>query len=429
MEELTPYLGRFYSRLQALYQTKKPLEEDLYQLYKAAMIMTLSHRSIIDYNSLLLERRYYERDEVVITTDDTRTEIGNYFWDWSQWLYNHLYRIRVNGQIIEENDPLTFFIKETEAEKVLSDAQELGYQARMGNIQDAGRRLGIRKIIPPAPVDIGTTLFSPTNPDDTRLTSPFGERRDPFTGERVFHGGVDLAGPRNTPIYAAEDGEVVFADWSGTQTSGYGKLVVLYHSKDRSDLNQDIVTYYAHLDTNSLEVSAGDIVKRGDLIAGMGTTGRSTGYHLHYEVRNNVSYPFSLHTGEQVDPASYIDLDQWSLAPSPQEKITHHNNPYSLTLGKFSDIIRIRDASAQTDMERLDEYLDEHGLDPFELSREEFNEILEKLGIEYDIPVAVIQGTTIKSASDYLSCGMEIPSGEAFELTWHHLAKILNTVD
>jgi murein DD-endopeptidase MepM/ murein hydrolase activator NlpD len=432
--EIEGYFPRLMSALEEMLDTKRPLEEDLYQLYKAAVIKTLGHRELFSYNSLVAERRYYEREDYVVKTDDTRTEIRGYFWDWSQWLYEHLYRRRVNGDIIEENDPVTFYIKEPDASRILEDATALGFAARATGIQDAGEKIGIPRRIPPAPPDIGTTLYSPVDPSTTRITSPYGIRHDPFTGEEVMHWGVDFAGPRNTPIYAAEDGEVVFAGWSGSETTGYGKLLALYHEANgENDLNQDIVTYYAHLEPHSFRYEVGDIVRRGDYIAGMGTTGRSTGYHLHYEVRTSVEYPFLLYTGNQVDPAAYIDLSQWAFQEEDSfyadlKNITEEEK--SSTLVSLLEKLCIGDVLAQTDLDILNNYLLENNIDPRDLSEEELSQILEELNIDPEmLSVFDLRAVDVRSPSDYLSCGMEIPVGETFELTWHHIVEILNAID
>ncbi len=105
-----------------------------------------------------------------------------------------------------------------------------------------------------------------------RLSSPFGYRRDPFNGGSRLHTGVDMAGPTGTPIHATGDGVVSFA---GRQ-SGYGNIIVIQHAFG-------FETRYAHL--HRIRVTEGQRVSRGDRIGDMGSTGRSTGPHLHYEVR------------------------------------------------------------------------------------------------------------------------------------------------
>ncbi len=106
------------------------------------------------------------------------------------------------------------------------------------------------------------------------VTSDFGSRMDPYTSERVMHAGMDIAGPHGKDVLAPSDGTVVFAGLEG----GYGNVVVLDHG-------YGIKTRYGHL--ASIRVKPGEKVKRGQIVAGMGNTGRSTGPHLHYEVRVN----------------------------------------------------------------------------------------------------------------------------------------------
>jgi murein DD-endopeptidase MepM/ murein hydrolase activator NlpD len=108
--------------------------------------------------------------------------------------------------------------------------------------------------------------------DAVTFTSSFGVRNDPFHGGAAMHAGVDIPGPYGTPIYATADGIVGRAG----RANGYGNLVELDHGRG-------IQTRYGHL--SSIAVMQGQRVKRGDLIARMGSTGRSTGNHLHYEVR------------------------------------------------------------------------------------------------------------------------------------------------
>lgn len=105
------------------------------------------------------------------------------------------------------------------------------------------------------------------------FTSGFGVRSDPFRGRAAMHGGIDLAGPMGTPIYATADGIVQRAGWNN---GGYGNLVEINHG-------QGIQTRYGHM--SRVVAEAGQRVHRGDLIGYMGSTGRSTGSHLHYEVR------------------------------------------------------------------------------------------------------------------------------------------------
>jgi murein DD-endopeptidase MepM/ murein hydrolase activator NlpD len=105
-----------------------------------------------------------------------------------------------------------------------------------------------------------------------RITSSFGERNDPFNGEGAFHRGVDISADLGTRIIAPADGVVRFADFM----NGYGRAVMIDHGNGVS-------TLYGHL--SGFAVTAGQLVRRGDAVGYVGTSGRSTGPHLHYEVR------------------------------------------------------------------------------------------------------------------------------------------------
>ncbi|HWV39419.1 MAG TPA: peptidoglycan DD-metalloendopeptidase family protein [Vulgatibacter sp.] len=106
------------------------------------------------------------------------------------------------------------------------------------------------------------------------VTSDFGSRLDPYTAHSVMHKGLDIANRSGSPVYAPADGVVVFAGTEG----GYGKLLVLDHG-------YGVKTRFGHL--SDVLAKVGQRVKRGEQIAAMGNTGRSTGPHLHYEVRVN----------------------------------------------------------------------------------------------------------------------------------------------
>lgn len=116
------------------------------------------------------------------------------------------------------------------------------------------------------------------------ISSPFGYRMHPILHRMILHAGMDMAVAAGTPIYAADSGEVIYAGWYG----GYGKVVIIDHGGDLS-------TLYGH--TSSYVVDAGQRVKKGQLIAYVGSTGMSTGPHLHFEVRKN---------GTPVNPLGYI---------------------------------------------------------------------------------------------------------------------------
>jgi murein DD-endopeptidase MepM/ murein hydrolase activator NlpD len=117
--------------------------------------------------------------------------------------------------------------------------------------------------------------------------SGFGWRRDPFTGSRQFHKGIDIEAPHGSPIYAPADAIVIKSE----RDAGYGNVLFLSHGNG-------LVTRFGHL--SGFEVVAGQKVHRGDLIGRVGATGRATAAHLHYEV---------LRHGDHVDPMRFIGTD------------------------------------------------------------------------------------------------------------------------
>ncbi|MFQ5790202.1 MAG: M23 family metallopeptidase [Acidobacteriota bacterium] len=114
------------------------------------------------------------------------------------------------------------------------------------------------------------------------LSSPYGMRRDPFTGQREFHPGIDISTPIGRPVVATADGIVLYASRRGS----YGKVIVIDH-------NFGMMTRYAHL--SRFNVRAGKRVKRGDVVGYVGNTGRSNAPHLHYEVwsPNGLDHPLN----------------------------------------------------------------------------------------------------------------------------------------
>lgn len=127
----------------------------------------------------------------------------------------------------------------------------------------------------------------PINISDYTMSSGYGYRIDPVYGGSAFHAGLDFAAPTGTPVYATADGEVNVAERSG----GYGNKIDISHGFN-------YITRYAHL--SKIDVSPGQKVKRGDKIGEVGSTGKSTGPHLHYEVR---------YKNEPQNPVNYYFLD------------------------------------------------------------------------------------------------------------------------
>jgi len=132
---------------------------------------------------------------------------------------------------------------------------------------------------------LGTTAFMPSLwPVVGPITCGFGERMDPFSGEGAFHTGVDIGAQYGDPVHAAADGVIINAE----EHVGYGRLVVVDHGFG-------VTSWYGHL--SSLNVVVGQQVKRGEVIGYVGVSGRTTGPHVHYEVRIN---------GAPVNPMRYL---------------------------------------------------------------------------------------------------------------------------
>lgn len=161
-------------------------------------------------------------------------------------------------------------------------------QALRNKLLEEQRKEAAKKTGKPAavkPAYAGGKLAWPV-PASSNITSHFGYRIDPIKKVNKLHKGMDIAAPRGTTIVSADEGTVILASW----VSGYGNTVVVDH-------DNGLVTWYAHM--SAISVSEGDAVKRGGKIGEVGTTGDSTGNHLHFEVHTD-SGP--------VDPRSYLGL-------------------------------------------------------------------------------------------------------------------------
>lgn len=148
--------------------------------------------------------------------------------------------------------------------------RELDVIAR--ELSAGGERLQMLDAVLTERTGMNETLPSLAPIDAPYLSSSFGWRRHPVTGRHSMHEGLDFAAPRGTPIYAASGGVVTEARY----VPGYGKMVEINHGNG-------VVTRYAH--ASSISVKLGEVVSKGQQIARVGSTGRSTGPHLHYEVR------------------------------------------------------------------------------------------------------------------------------------------------
>lgn len=173
---------------------------------------------------------------------------------------------------------LTLYRQEILARKLSSFLDQLSSEARL---EEAGQQ----ELLAAMRERRQTLLHTPSIwPTDGWVTSRFGYRRSPFSGRREFHKGLDISCPRGTPVYATANGTVTAAG----RMRGYGVYVAIDHGGG-------ITTRYGH--NQKVVAQKGQVVKRGDIVAYSGNTGRSTGPHLHYEVRLN---------GLPVNPMRYI---------------------------------------------------------------------------------------------------------------------------
>ena len=202
------------------------------------------------------------------------------------------------GNEVETEETYTVAIPITDQETIWSNIQtalgliiteeQRGNADSIYNLVRYGAPSGTEGWIPGAGVPfIGADGFcSPVGSAwESRVTSEFGYRSDPFTGQTRGHTGIDIAVPTGTPVRAALPGVVTTAAYNA---GGYGYYVMVDHGNG-------MVTLYAH--NSKLLVQAGDTVEAGDILSLSGSTGRSTGPHLHFEVRIN---------GQRVNPRSYL---------------------------------------------------------------------------------------------------------------------------
>ena len=154
----------------------------------------------------------------------------------------------------------------------------------------------------------GGVMIWPTLPQ-FYITSGFGSRVHPIQGIVKTHNGIDIGGYEGAPEYAAEDGIVIYSGWM----SGYGNTIMVDHGVDFRGIK--VVTLYGHGSKTIKQV--GDVVKKGDIVMEMGSTGNSTGDHLHFEVREN---------GIPVEPRNYLSADGIARMKKEAEEKNKQNN-------------------------------------------------------------------------------------------------------
>ena len=177
--------------------------------------------------------------------------------------------------------------KAQKAAQAAIESDELNYEAVKKEIQKLIAAAASSK------PQLSFTGFACPLKSYTRVSSEYGWRKNPVSGVNKLHAGIDLAAPGGTPIYAAASGYVQVAGWS---SGGYGNYVIIYHGKMSDGVAYS--TLYGHM--KSVATSAGKYVKQGELIGYVGSTGNSTGNHLHLEVWKGGS------KANAVNPRGYI---------------------------------------------------------------------------------------------------------------------------
>ena len=151
-----------------------------------------------------------------------------------------------------------------------------------------------------------------------RVSSYFGTRDDPFHGHKANHMGLDIAADAGTPVYAMQEGVVSFSGVKG----GYGNCIKINHFFYMVPELPQVTALYGHLST--MYVKEGDIVKRGQVVGLIGSTGRSTGPHLHYEV---------LYQGKNIDPVEYLKKLPGYLEYANYVRVNQSYSRYNASMG------------------------------------------------------------------------------------------------
>ena len=225
------------------------------------MLLKVSHFNELRAQKEELKNRYSRLEEVAKERDIQVASLGSLASEVSS-----LYGLKATPILT----PSTEDVQDAEVTSSLDRLYTLKTTALSG-AATTGISLGLTKNATPADW-MRANAVPNLWPVEGPITGSFGERTDPFNGEGAFHSGVDISATLGQPIIAPADGVVTFADFQG----GYGKAIVLDHG-------HEITTRYGHL--ASFAVAVGQHVHRGDTIGYVGLSGRSTGPHLHYEVR------------------------------------------------------------------------------------------------------------------------------------------------
>lgn len=222
---------------------------------------------LADMHQISHSTRTEEHEETVVTTDEDGSEITEQI-----TITETVLVIEITQKATAEMAAAYAFTpRQNEQLALLADPQydTLWMELLGGYVSGGG------EVITPDTDWVGTGIFAWPLPQSFTITSNFGYRQDPFTGELTYHNGTDIAAPQGTPILAAAGGAVTIANGTDPWGGSYG-----YHIK--IDHGGEMETLYAHC--SAIAVTAGQQVRQGEVIGYVGSTGNSTGNHLHFEV-------------------------------------------------------------------------------------------------------------------------------------------------
>lgn len=283
--QINQKIGEINEATASIQKTEKEIAESETELNKRLRVMykngsvgfldvLFGSNSLSEFlSNVEMIQRIYENDQDTITTlQEQQAELK-----------------QKRESLKKEQEALDAEKQEAQEKKDALDVKKRNLQDKLDDLNAEAQRIGdLIKELQAAnrnkqPEYTGSGQFMwPT--DSRYITSEFGGRIHPITGIYTGHTGIDIGASYGDPVYAAESGTVILADWYG----GYGYAVIIDHGSG-------ISTLYGH--NSSLSVSAGQTVSRGQVIANVGSTGWSTGPHCHFEVRVN---------GEYVNPMGYL---------------------------------------------------------------------------------------------------------------------------
>lgn len=232
-------------------QSIERLQNEMIKLSSQAKDMQLKMEHVDELEQQL--QQFIDKHSTSMSTDDSADKASSLSWDASE---------HVGGEFIavHENEMLDL------AQETKDDFQEM---QELLKAMERQVPYTLKKAQETQTQISGNPTLWPTS--SHVLTSSFGYRTDPFTGKAAFHAGIDIAGENGGPVYAAGAGKVVTADESGAR----GRYIIIEHPNG-------LQTWYMHL--SKIQVDVGESVDRGEQIALLGSTGRSTGPHLHFQV-------------------------------------------------------------------------------------------------------------------------------------------------